>query len=85
MSVITNVPVSDIPSPKSAGSNALFGWLQSVYLICFSLQQSGTTAQRPTKSLWIGRFYFDTDLTKPIWVKQVTPSVLWCDATGTTV
>jgi hypothetical protein len=47
-------------------------------------KQSGTTADRPTKGLWTGRFYWDTDLDKPIWVKTVSP-VAWVDAAGTTV
>ena len=46
--------------------------------------QYGTTAQRPTApTLW--QQYGDTTLGKPIWCKQITPSVVWIDATGTTV
>lgn len=32
-----------------------------------AIQASGTTAQRPTKGLYIGRVYFDTTLGFPIW------------------
>lgn len=46
--------------------------------------QHGTTAQRPTKQLEIGLPYFDTTLSKPIWIKTVSPLV-WVDATGSTV
>lgn len=84
MSVITDVPVSDIPTPKSMESTALFSWFKSVFIICFSMQQSGTTAQRPTTNLWIGRFYFDTTLNLPIWVKTVS-TVVWIKADGTVV
>ena len=47
-------------------------------------QESGTTALRPTSGVWVGRFYFDTTLNKPIWVKTVSPLV-WIDATGAVV
>lgn len=50
--------------------------------------QSGTTANRPVDSsqiqLYVGQFYFDTSLGKPIWVKSRNPTV-WCDATGAAV
>ena len=49
------------------------------------ITSSGPTTSRPTTRLFIGRPYFDTTLTKPIWVKQLSPTVLWCDATGATV
>jgi hypothetical protein len=47
-----------------------------------ALTQSGTTAERPTSFLWVGRFYFDTTLGKPIYWKS---SGVWVDATGATV
>ena len=50
-----------------------------------AVAQSGTTANRPTKLLWVGRTYFDTDLEIPIWVQAVEPAVVWCDATGAAV
>jgi hypothetical protein len=49
-----------------------------------SLYEHGTTAQRPTTVSGIGQMYFDTTLTKPIWVKSLNP-VVWVDATGSTV
>jgi hypothetical protein len=65
------------------------GWqtfFSQIYQVVLSITMSGTTANRPTKFLWIGRFYFDTTLTKPIWVKSVAAGVAtWCDATGGTV
>jgi len=44
--------------------------------------QSGTTANRPTKVLWVGRRYFDTTLGKPVYLKSIRPSV-WVDGVGT--
>lgn len=47
-------------------------------------QQSGATTARPTSQLWIGRFFFDTTLGKPVWVKSVQPTV-WVDGSGAVV
>ena len=52
------------------------------HTIIVSAQQSGTTAQRPTKVLWIGRRFFDTTLGKPVYLKSVGP-VVWVDGVGT--
>lgn len=63
-------------------------WLSRTHRAVLSIQRSGTTAQRPTELLWIGLYYFDTTLGKPIWIKAVpakpTPAV-WVDATGAVV
>ena len=60
------------------------GWFSQAFAILFAVQQSGTTANRPTSRLWIGRTYFDTTLNLPIWVKTINP-VVWQDAAGNTV
>lgn len=60
-------------------------WAQRIHNIARAQIQSGTTALRPNSVLWIGRFYFDTTLGKPIWIKQVKPAVIWVDATGAAV
>lgn len=63
-------------------------WLQLLsrwQRIVTSVVQSGSTLNRPTKTLWLGRTYYDTTLSKPIWVKQVRPSIVWVDASGTPV
>jgi len=52
-----NSPVqieNQIPKPWT-------NFFRSVYEACFSIYQSGTTAQRPTKNRWVGRSYWDTD------------------------
>lgn len=77
MALINNVPSSDLPV-------SLVTWLNQAYVILFSIQESGTTAQRPTSKLWVGRQYYDKTLNKPIWVNSVNP-VVWKDAAGTTV
>ena len=60
------------------------GFISSVGSVLLAITSSGTTAQRPTKGLFVGRAYFDTTLGKPIWLKSVGP-VVWVDATGTPV
>ena len=57
-------------------------WLTRTHGSVITLQQSGPTAERPNKVLWIGRFYFDTTINKPIWLKSINPSV-WVDGAGT--
>jgi hypothetical protein len=46
-----------------------------------STPSAGTTALRPTTSLQVGQFYFDTSLGIPIWWDGTN----WVDATGTVV
>lgn len=68
------------------------GWtnfFSNVYQILFAVTQSGTTANRPTKGLYVGRVYFDTSLGahgKPIWVASVSAGVAtWIDAASNVV
>ena len=56
-------------------------WTSLVNQTVTAQRMSGSTANRPTKGLWIGRVYFDTDLGHPVWVQSVNPAV-WVDATG---
>jgi len=59
-------------------------WFTKIGLFAGSVSDSGTTAHRPTSGLFVGRFYFDTTLGKPIWLETVSP-VGWVDATGASV
>lgn len=54
-------------------------WFSSVSALLVAMTQSGTTAQRPTKFLWVGRNYYDTTLALPIFYKG--PG--WIKADGT--
>jgi hypothetical protein len=70
--------------PISDGGRVLPAWSQwftRVHAAVSSLYQSGSTANRPTVGLWIGRRYYDTTLNKPVWVSAVKPTV-WRDAAG---
>ena len=59
-------------------------WFSRIHNIAITAQQSGTTADRPTSQLWIGRQYYDTTLNKPVYVSAVKPTV-WRDAASTIV
>jgi len=57
-------------------------WTQRIQNIVRTLNTSGPTAQRPTSNLYIGLFFFDTTINKPIWLRSVNPNV-WVDGAGT--
>ena len=59
-------------------------WFSVARMVLSAARSSGATADRPTKDLWVGRTYFDTDLGIPIWVQSVRPTV-WVNAAGATV
>jgi len=84
MSLITENPNGPLQTPRGFLLPSWIGWFKSVFLLCYSVQDSGSTSIRPTDNLWVGRRYFDTTLGKPIWVKSVNPTV-WVDATGAAV
>lgn len=67
-----------IPTPAFAQ------WTTRMNSIGNAAGQSGATANRPTKGLWVGRMYFDTTLAKPIWY-DANGATGWCDATGADV
>lgn len=53
-------------------------FFERVFDICFAVAQSGTTTNRPTVGLFVGRPYFDTTLGQPIWWDGTS----WVDADG---
>lgn len=57
-------------------------WFQRIQNIVRTLNTSGPTTQRPTSNLYIGLFYFDTTIGKPIWLRSANPNV-WVDGAGT--
>lgn len=76
----------DIPAsgPVSDDNGPTRGWLKWFRIAtdtCNSARDSGTTAQRPTENLWVGRTYFDISLGKPVWYSGSD----WVDATGSSV
>lgn len=80
MALINNIPQDDIAKkPLPIGWASFF---EQVFNLLNAMTQSGTTAQRPTVFLWIGRRYYDTTLGYPVYVNSVGP-VVWKDGAGT--
>lgn len=80
MAVINQPPNVKVDTDSGVAS----GWVtffSDAFAILSGLTQSGTTANRPTARLWVGRMYFDTTLGKPIWYSGSA----WVDATGAAV
>ena len=44
----------------------------------------GTSAQRPTANLFVGKMYFDTTLGQPIWCSSISP-IVWVNSAGVSV
>lgn len=59
-------------------------WFSRVNTIVATGQQSGPTSARPTTQVWIGRQFYDTTISKPVFVSSVKP-IVWRDATGAVV
>lgn len=74
------------PPPNNDGtvSTAFAKWFSKAYVLLFSIQNAGATDKRPTNDLFIGKFYYDQSLGKPIWLHSVSP-IVWHDASGTVV
>lgn len=89
MGVLGPVPTRDdlpVLKERAVWTEPWSNWLSQVRLICFAQQESGTTANRPTKNLYPGRRYFDTSLGangRPIWVRK--DGAGWVDAAGVAV
>ena len=87
MALISNVPgnnITDDPKKPVTIGRLWTSFFEAVFNLLSALTQSGTTAQRPTTFLWIGRPYFDTTLGYPVWVKSVGPTV-WVNGSGASV
>ena len=86
MALIFQPPTTAVDTQNERGllmppSEGWRNFFVAVFNICNALTTSGTTAQRPTKLLWIGRMYFDTTLTRPIWYTGTN----WIRADGVVV
>lgn len=60
-------------------------WFSQAFVLLQDMQNAGTTAQRPTKSLYVGKPYFDTSLGaqgKPIWLGKDLATWVLADGTA---
>jgi hypothetical protein len=56
-------------------------WFSQLYAF-LTQTVSGATAARPTTNLYVGRYYYDTTLSIPVWVASLNPTV-WVNSSGT--
>jgi hypothetical protein len=78
--------VLDVTGKVAHFREPLVQWFKKLFIVAFDQQTSGTTAQRPTADLYVGKFYFDKDLGtegRPIWRNKDNDG--WCDADGNAV
>jgi hypothetical protein len=68
------------PGEVQAGLNSL---ARQTQVALSSIAPAGSPV-RPTP-VFVGQSYFDTSLGQPIWASQITPSVIWVNASGTPV
>lgn len=66
-------PPNNVPVAEGVMPPAWREWFARVGML--SNGDSGTTANRPTKGLYLGKSYFDTDLGYPVYLQSVNPSV----------
>lgn len=81
--MIDEAPFRDVPKNVTIPASWV-SWISKIRFYAGSVGESGTTAERPTKNLWVGRRFFDTTLGYPVYVKTVATQV-WVDGTGTVV
>lgn len=62
-------------------SRSWLSWFSYVTDTVNATRSSGTSLQRPVRGLYVGRFYFDTTLTLPVWYDGGG----WIDAAGNSV
>ena len=63
------------PASKGHPRTAWKAFFSRVSDLLTAMSMSGTTAQRPTTFLYVGRPYFDTTLGIEIWLSSVGPTV----------
>jgi hypothetical protein len=89
MSLNTTTPIPTRPIIDTEGkvtlSSLYQAWFNGIQQWLGPVGQFGATSARPTKNLYIGLSYFDTTLGYPVFLKQVSPSNVWVNASGTPV
>lgn len=81
MAIINSPPQTAVDENGTAISQGWVTFFSNVFTILSAVVSSGTTANRPTRVLWVGRTYFDTTLNRPIWYTGTN----WIRADGTVV
>ena len=80
--MIEQAPYRDaVNSEQGLMSTSWTRWLEKVGLYVGTLSDAGTA--NPTTNLWVGRMFYRTDLTKPVWCSAITG--VWRDSAATIV
>lgn len=73
-----NAPIQEPIDLNGAVNRTAIPWFTAVNSTLLNITSFGTTAQRPTKNLYIGQAFFDTTLGRPVWLISVNP-ITWVD------
>ena len=79
--MIDNAPFRDTSMQGTNLPASWIKWITQLSALVGVLNDSGTA--NPTSNLWIGRRFYRTDLTIPVWCSDVAGT--WRDATGAIV
>lgn len=60
-------------------------WWNKAYVLLFAIQESGLSANRPVKNLYVGRTYYATDLGYHISFHALGTPNVWHKPDGTSV
>lgn len=86
MSSILSVPPTLSPFDQNNNPSSVWvEWVLSLYSYSRKYRGADTTANRPVNALEIGDWYYDLTLGYPIWVHQITPSIIWHNGAGASV
>ena len=86
MSLISPPPTGE-PFDDANGqpSRPWYEWTINIFRSARKYRGVGTTAGRPVNGLEVGDWYYDTTLGYPVWVHQISPSIIWHNGAGASV
>ena len=80
------IPTTTTISDKYGNMDRTYqSWFAAIQRWLGPIGQYGTTAARPKNNLYIGLSYYDTTLGYPVFVHQVSPSIIWHNGAGAAV
>lgn len=88
MSLNSSTPIPTRPHITEKGDRLdqrYQAWFGGIQQWLGPVGQFGLTAARPTKNLYIGLSYYDQTLGLPVFVHQISPSIIWHTAAGAVV
>jgi len=80
------LPATDVMGQKGERWSALWlTWVNGIQQWLGPQGGFGTTGSRPTKGLYVGLAFYDTTLGYPVFVHQVSPTIIWHNGEGAVV